>query len=274
MNKIHLYITLFIISLISTSCEDVIDVDLDETKPKLVIEADILWPKGTTGAIQKIKLTTTTGYYSNTIPVVSNATVYITNEDNQVFSFEEIQASGEYICTNFVPEIYKTYVLTIIHNGQTYSSTEKLISVPTIENVAQTNDAGFTGDEIEVKFFFQDNGLENNFYLTQFNTTPSNFPEYDVDDDQYFQGNQMFGLYINEDLKPNDLVVFTLHGISERCYNYLNVLLGIAGGNGGSPFSTPPATVRGNIINQTNEENFPLGFFRLSEIDSMSYIVQ
>ena len=57
-------------------------------------------------------------------------------------------------------------------------------------------------------------------------------------------------------------------------YNYMNVLLGIAGTNGGSPFQTPPATVRGNIVNQTNFNNFALGFFRLSETDTMSYTVE
>jgi hypothetical protein len=54
----------------------------------------------------------------------------------------------------------------------------------------------------------------------------------------------------------------------------MNVLLGIAGTNGGSPFQTPPATVRGNIVNQTNFNNFALGFFRLSETDTMSYTVE
>ena len=84
----------------------------------------------------------------------------------------------------------------------------------------------------------------------------------------------MFGLYTNEDMKTNDTLQFTLHGISETYYNYMNILLGIAGGNGGSPFQTPPATVRGNIVNQTNFNNFALGFFRLSETDTMSYIVE
>jgi hypothetical protein len=52
----------------------------------------------------------------------------------------------------------------------------------------------------------------------------------------------------------------------------MNILLGITGGVG--PFSTPPATLRGNIVNLTNEENFCLGFFRLSEIDRLDYTVQ
>lgn len=42
----------------------------------------------------------------------------------------------------------------------------------------------------------------------------------------------------------------------------------------GGPFEAQPATLRGNIINQTTSSNFPLGFFRASEIDEVEYIIQ
>jgi hypothetical protein len=54
----------------------------------------------------------------------------------------------------------------------------------------------------------------------------------------------------------------------------MSVLVSIAGNGGGGPFQSPPATVRGNIINTTQEENFPLGYFSLSEYDSVNYIVK
>lgn len=278
MTKIIYTLTKFIVFIIVavlslTSCEDVIEVDLENGSPKLVIEASILWKKGTAGNEQKIKLSQTANYFSNTIPKVSNATVFITDDTN-TYTFTENGTSGEYICTNFIPVIGKTYQLTIIANGQTYTASETMQAVPNIETIEQKNDGGFLGDEIEVKFFYQDNGATTNFYLIQFNTNFSLLPEYDVLNDSFFQGNQMFGLYSNEDLKSNDTVNFTLHAISERYYNYMNVLLGVSGGNAGSPFSTPPATVRGNIINQTNTANFPLGYFSLSEIDTETYTVQ
>ena len=269
----------FILSLVSalsiTSCEEVINVDLDTAPPKLVIDASINWEKGTIGNQQTIKLTTTTSYYSNIIPSVSGAIVFITNSANTVFNFtEDVPNSGNYNCSNFVPVIGEEYVLTVDYDGQTYVATEKMIAVPDITNVTQRDDAGFTADEIEVKFFFQDNGLENNSYLTRFVTTVNAFPEYEVFDDRFEQGNQMFGLYSNEDLKSGDTIDYTLYGISTQYYNYMNILLGIAGTNGGSPFQTPPATVRGNIVNQTNEPNYCLGYFRLCEVDKLQYVVQ
>jgi hypothetical protein len=54
----------------------------------------------------------------------------------------------------------------------------------------------------------------------------------------------------------------------------MSKLINISGSQGGSPFATPSATVKGNIINQTNASNYPLGYFHLSEIDSKIYTVQ
>tara|TARA_R110000850_G_scaffold18580_4_gene57010 strand:+ start:150118 stop:150906 length:789 start_codon:yes stop_codon:yes gene_type:complete len=261
-----------LLSLIS--CEDVVEVDLDSAKPKLVIEASVLWKKGTTGNEQKIKLTTSTDYYySNVAPVVSGAIVTITSSTN-TFNFAYNSASEDYNCNDFEPIIGETYMLTVIVDGETYTATETLQAVPTIDTVEQNNEGGFLGDEIEVKYFFQDDGTTDNFYLIQFNSNFNLLPEYDVINDQFFQGNQMFGLYSNDKMVVGDDLTFTLHGISERYYNYLNVLLGIAGGNGGSPFSTPPATVRGNFVNQTNPNNFAFGYFSLSEIDTKTYFIE
>jgi len=276
--KLLKIVSLFLITCITSftfiSCEDVVDIDLSTAAPRLVIDAAIKWQKGTLGNEQTIKLSTTTDFYSTTIPTVSGATVFITDGNAMQFNFIEIPGTGEYVCTNFSPEIRQSYTLTVIYNSQIYTATEALIEVPIIDSVEQTENGGFTGNEKEVKFFYQDNGLVSNFYLEEYNSSFTRLPEYDVIDDNFFQGNQMFGLYTNEDMKSDDTLQFTLHGISETYYNYMNILLGIAGGNGGSPFQTPPATVRGNIVNQTNFNNFALGFFRLSEIDTMNYIVE
>jgi hypothetical protein len=53
----------------------------------------------------------------------------------------------------------------------------------------------------------------------------------------------------------------------------MSLLLEISEGGGG-PWSAPPTNVRGNLVNQTDAGNFALGYFRLSEVDKMDYIVQ
>ena len=277
VKKLLKIVTLFLltttISFSLFSCEDVVDIDLTTAAPRLVIDASIKWQKGTLGNVQTIKLTTTTGFYSTTIPTVSGATIFIIDGNGIQYDFNEIPGTGEYVCTNFNPEIRQSYTLTVIYDSQIYMATEALIEVPTIDYVEQTEDGGFTGNEKEVKFFYQDIPNQDNFYLVMFNSSNVSLPIIDIVSDSFFQNNQMFG-YLSNGLEKDDTILFTLHGISETYYNYMNVLLGIAGTNGGSPFQTPPATVRGNIVNQTNFNNFALGFFRLSETDTMSYTVE
>lgn len=269
------YLILLFLASLLISCESVIDVPLDTANPKLVIDANILWQKNTIGNEQKIKLTTTTNYYNQTIPTVSGALVSIKNSNNSIFNFvETVTNSGEYICTSFVPTLNETYTLTVVYNGESYNSTEKLLATPNIDTVQQNSVQGFGGDEIQVKFFYQDNGLENNFYFIGVKNSVLSIPEYGVLKDEFFQGNTMFGFYTTPELKSGDQLFFTLEGITEKYFNYMNKLINIAGSQNGSPFATPPATLRGNIINQNNDSNYPLGYFHLSEVDSKNYIVQ
>jgi hypothetical protein len=52
------------------------------------------------------------------------------------------------------------------------------------------------------------------------------------------------------------------------------ILLQQGSDQGGGPFETQPATVRGNMINETNSDNFPLGYFRVSEVSTLTYVVE
>ena len=273
MIKIIIRITIAVVTLITMySCEDVVDIDLDTDAPKLVIDASIKWQKGTSGNEQTIRLTTTTNFYDATIPNANGATVTIF-DGTTTYDFIEDVGTGNYICTNFNPVINGTYTLTVIYNGETYTATDTLYPTPEIDYVEQSVISGFD-DAIEIKFFYQDNGLEDNYYLLGVKNSNNAFPEYGTADDEFFQGNQMFGIYIDDEIVANDVLDLSVQGISVRYFNYMEKLLNIAGSDGGNPFSSPPATLRGNIINQTNTNNFPFGYFSLGEIDTESYVVQ
>ena len=84
----------------------------------------------------------------------------------------------------------------------------------------------------------------------------------------------MFNFYSDEDLEPGDVIGIRFHSISQRYYNYIVQLTSIAGGGGGGPFQTPPTTVRGNLVNQNNIDNYALGYFRLCEVEVLEYTIQ
>ena len=265
---------ILISSLFLSSCEEVIPLNLDTAPPKLVIEASINWKKGSSGSSQKIKLSTTTSYYNNIPSMVLGATVYIKNSNNEIFNFVDGANSGEYKCEHFVPKMGETYQLTVINNGSTYTATEKLQSVAPINKIVQNNKGGFSGKRIELKALFNDPAGITNYYLYRYSYSNQVKANFYADEDVFFDGNSFFSISQNNDLESGDKVEISHYGISKTYYNYMNVLVSIAGNSGGGPFQSPPATVRGNIINTTKPEDFPLGYFSLSEYDTMNYVVE
>lgn len=273
MRKI-IYILGIAVALFLNSCQDVVPIALNTAPPKLVIEASINWKKGTDGNQQKIKLTTTTDYFGTEIPTVSGATIFIKNSANTTFQFTESATKGEYTCNNFIPVINQSYTLTVISEGATYKASEILKSVAPITEIIQNNEGGFTGKNKEIKSYYTDPANEANYYLYRYiysNEVKSNFY---VDQDEFFDGNKFFSISQKDDLKSDDVIEVSHYGISKSYYNYMIVLVSIAGNNGGGPFQSPPATVKGNIINTTNSINYPLGYFSLSEIDIKNYTIK
>jgi hypothetical protein len=93
-NKIS-YI-LFLLALCFT-CEDVIDVDLNEAEPRLVIEASINWFKNTPGNNQSIKLSLSGPFFDDSLPPANGAEVTITNSSNGIeYAFIEDGITGIY----------------------------------------------------------------------------------------------------------------------------------------------------------------------------------
>ncbi|MFH6997272.1 DUF4249 domain-containing protein [Flavobacterium sp. FlaQc-57] len=273
MKKATLLLVLFI-SIFFTSCEEVVDVNLDTAPPKLVIEAALNWQKGTTGKQQTIKLTTTTGFFQNVIPTVSGATVFVKNSQNEQFNFNEVAKTGRYVCSNFKPVIDETYTLTVISAGNTYTATEIMKSIAPISRIEQKNDGGITGTDIEVRAYYNDPPNVDNFYLYKYVYSNKITSTYYVAEDKFFQGNEYFSQSDDDDLEIGNEIEITHYGISKQYYNYMSILVSIAGSNVGGPFQSPPATVKGNIINTTDKANYPLGYFSISETDTKKYKIQ
>lgn len=265
-----LKIILPIIAIFLTSCEEVIDLDLNEAKPKLVIEASInTAPADPESSQAFVRLTTTAPFFDTEIPVVADAIVTITDENGTVFPFAYSE-NGFYF-SDLNPEPNIVYTLEIIYQNEIYTASTRLVSSSPIEFVEQKDDGGFSGEDIELKAFFSDPAGVENYYFFEGLSDKGN--SYDALKDEFFDGNQIFGFYSVEDIEPGDEVIFNLYGINEQNYNFIFTLLQQGDAPSG-PFETQPATVRGNIINQTNPENFPLGYFRISEVYTFSYTVQ
>lgn len=251
------------------SCEDVVEIDLEESAPRLVVEASLVWDINKTENPQSIQLTTTTPYFEEGISPAEGATVSLLDPQGKDIPFEEVQ-SGVFRNDGFLPEPEVTYELEIIYNEEVYRATANLTPTPVLENVEQNANGGFGGDEIELKAFYSDPAGIDNYYLFRFFDEELSLQLYN---DEFTDGNQTFALYSDDDLEPGDEVIFEIEGISRGFYQYMYILLSQSGSRGG-PFQTQPTTVRGNIINTTDPENFPFGYFRMSAKDILHYEVQ
>ncbi len=266
------YICILLISFFTFSCEEVIDIDLEDSEPRLVIDAFFnLYNNDTnTSAVGAIKLSLTAPFFDDEIEPVTNATVFITNlNDNSVVNFVDILSPGYFTPTTSAglqPELNTNYELTVIYDNETYTSTTQLIPTVPIDIIEQGDGFLFEDTEKEVIITFTDDVTRDDFYL--FNL---GFQRYILTQDEFYQGQTFnFSYFYDEEFleeqygTENQEITIQIFGVEEAYYNYFNLVLEQAETDG-SPFQTIPALVKGNIINITNEDNFPLGYFRISE---------
>ena len=270
MKKVTLIIILILLSILS-ACEKEVVLDLETAQTRLVINAPIKWEKGTNGNHQKIKLSLTAGYYEPSLPVVTGATVEIQAGSGEIFQFTEQTIPGTYECFNFIPVQNETYTLKVIHDNQVYIGKDTLFPVTNFNFTTQSETGGINGDDYEVKAFFTDPEGIQNYYLTEQKIPGYTVPNYYSFNDKFFDGNQVFDTATDENLKVGDIITFTVYGVSEDHHEYcVKILNTIVGG----PFQTIPGKIKGNMVNTTQMNNYPLGYFSTSQTTTITHIIQ
>jgi hypothetical protein len=273
---IHYILLLAILTV--TSCTDVIEVEVPSEAPRLVIEASINWEKETVGNNQSIKLSRSTPYFdTNGAEPVLAASVKITNEtEGAVFIFTD-NSDGTYSTDSFVPLLNNTYVLEVIHEGETYLAQENLIPVASILSVYQSTDYFFQ-DLLEVNFDFIDPEDEANYYFIKFQEQADLLPSLSTLKDEYINGSLITisnERREDEDINqlayaPGDLVDMELYGISKRYYDYMSILINQS--ESGGPFDTTPVALIGNCINVNDPDSNAYGYFRITQVSKATYV--
>ncbi len=266
-----LYILPILLLFFFTNCEKVIDVDVPSIAPKLVIDAsfEVLFNENPVTANTVVKLSLSADYFDEAIPNVTNANVFLTNlSDNSVINFSDANADGDYEPINaFIPADNIEYELTVIYENQTFKGkATKVKSTPFI-TVEQGDETLFTGNETELKVSFEDDGTQENYYVLDY--TNNIFLTLD---DRFFNGAvyNFSSFYQEDEIELPTTVTIKLSGISKEFYTYFEILTSQAGSADGGPFQTAPTALLGNMINITNENNYPLGYFHISETDTFT----
>lgn len=275
------YIYLIIISFLHLSCTEEVFIDeLNNVETRLVIEANIDINKNdnTTTSTQTITITNTSSFYSQDYPPVSGAIITVTDLlNNSVATFVETIDPGVYQATDFkTPSIGDTYKLTVVVGNEIYTAQDTYTDIVDINSITQ-GIISFPNDIIELSINIDNEIGVDNFYLFQIDTPFRVIPEYGNADDELLnenpgENNYDF-VYFDEELETGMDIGITIYGISETYNNYLTKILTLSQ-ESGSPFSTAPATVRGNFLNTTNQNNYTLGFFSLNQFVTTTYTIE
>ncbi|MDA9087278.1 DUF4249 domain-containing protein [Polaribacter sp.] len=269
MKKIHIYTILTV--LLFSNCEKVVDIDVPTIEPKLIIDAsfEVLFNESPVKANVVVKLKLSTDYFDDTIPTVSDAIVFLTNTvDNAVINFSDVNLNGNFTpIINFIPKDAIAYELTVIYKNEIYKGNATKVKSTKINSAIQGDETLFSGKEIEVKVAFKDNVDNENYYL--FNFTNNLFLPLE---DRFFNGtNYNFSFfYQEEEIEVPKNVTVTMSGITKDYFTYFRILQNQSGTSGGGPFQSVPSSLLGNVINTSNEANFPLGYFHISETDTIN----
>lgn len=263
----------FFVILILTSCEDVIDLDLPTADPKLVVDAsfNVFSGEDPIRVEGGVWLSLTVNFLNGEPTYVDNAQVSITDLDNgTVYPFSYTGNEGLYLPENIniIPEPDSEYQLTVIYNNETYQATASLIPTVPIDNITQGDGSLFGGDDTEIIVEFQDDPNRDDYYLFDLD-----FSEFITTDDEFYQGEKFVFSYFYDKLEAGQNVNVKINGLDEQFYDYIGLVLEQSGESSGGPFQTTPSTVRGNIVNLTNSENFALGYFSISETYNFPFTI-
>ena len=135
----QILVALLIASVVFTSCEEVINPDLQEADAELVVEA---WLNNKPED-QVINLMMTQPYFESTTPPgVSGAVVTVQDSEGEVMNFvEDVDQKGNYRWSPSIPGetfgiIGRGYALTVSYKGETFESVSYMGRVPVIDSIS------------------------------------------------------------------------------------------------------------------------------------------
>lgn len=269
---------LFLLAVISSSCTERIDIELDNSTIKLVVEGSITTERKS----HKVVLSTTSGYFYNQQPESVPGAIVTISDGVNTYNLTEA-TPGVYKTASFVRGSEGlTYTLNIKLDAQIggytdYSASSKILPVATPDSINLQYHPDWSSQGMwEVKCYLQDPPSEDFYrFLISKNSTliSDTLDEWVVTDDRFFNGFYVYGATVayldqgteEERLKAGDVIVVELNNLEEEYANFIwNAQSELRGSY--PLFSGPPANVKGNISNGA------IGFFSAYDV-SKAYAI-
>ena len=271
----RLLFILSVLSLIWSSCQEVITVELPNQEPKLIVDALIRIDTTIGSTLVTVSIRQTSDFFGEISPV-SVDQITMSNLDNPGNNTDQVldetePGSGIYQQFFSTEELARDrWFLQINYQGEFYVA-ESLMqySVP-IDQLTIGDGSLFSGDVTELLVRYSDIGGREDYYLFDYGND-----DFFASEDVFYDGQQFeFSYFYDEQFNPGDTLTVSIMGIDRDFFNYMNLLREQSEGGFG-PFATPAVSVRGNLINATDinnndnynnvndPDNYALGYFAI-----------
>ncbi|MCC6411218.1 MAG: DUF4249 domain-containing protein [Saprospiraceae bacterium] len=234
------------------SCTKVIDINLNEADPKIVIEAELL--SGTNDFT--VKITKTSDFFNPGQPVtVADATVFLNKGTDESLQLAN-DGNGIYSLKDFTATENTSYFLSVTAEGKTYEATDFLPQNVFLDSlsvgVPENNPFNPSGaDSFEIVLHFQDPLDDLNFYRIK--STVNDIPRSEgekllVIEDRYSAGAYFTLPIFTDSYELNDSVDVELVTMSHTMYDYFSTLALLVGGSGSAAPTNPSSNWSGGAL--------------------------
>ncbi len=250
--------------LILTSCEKVIDVDLNDSSPQIVIEGNITDQTGP----YTVKLSRSVNFDElNDFPPISVATVQISDDAGNSEILPET-SPGTYTTVSIQGTPGRTYTLDVTIDEQTYTAVSTMplpVAIDTLTIEEQSIGFGDKTSYVEARYIDPE-GIDNYYRFVQLINNVKQ-KEIIIDKDWLQDGNTIrTSIEPDEEddikLKQGDEVIVFMQNIDEGVYEYYRTL-----DESGGEFSASPTNPSSNFSGGV------LGYFSAYAVTSKSIVV-
>ena len=265
MKAFYRLASLFIAVIAFSSCEKVIDLNLKDAAPQLVIEGSII----NTAHFPTVSISRTVGFNEpSNFRGVSGATVRITSGSTMPVILIE-SSPGIYQGLTVIGRPGRIYTLQVDVDGQTYKASSTMPSQVAIDSIG-VEDVGFRGKiEKNVIVYYSDPPNVKNQYRFILSVNGKLITRVFARNDEFNDGRAVrVALYQDDvDIKSGDKLDIELQSIDERIYTYwftFSKQSGEAMGNASVAPTNPP----------NNFDKPVLGYFSAHAVNRRTVIVK
>lgn len=262
---LNLFIALLLV--LFSACEDVIDIDLKDVEPQIVIEGTITDQPGSC----TVKISKTGDYFEpSTFPAVSGAVVKITDAAGNSETLHETEA-GIYMSDSLQGIPGRTYTLTVIAEGKDYTATSIMPQALQLDSLSyEYQSGGFGRDEKEgykLHCHFTDPAGIDNYCRFKVYKNEELVEGFFLYRDKFTDGNPIDFSHLGELFDLNDTLRVELLTMGKATFDYLSTLENVSGIGNQGPSATPANP-------NTNLSNDALGYFGAFTVRVDNIIIQ